>query len=107
MAVFKSVDDVKRLIAQRTERILDAFVTDTIDTVRERTPEDEGNARAQWERTPVGPAAVGTTFVIGNDAPYILKLEYGGSRQAPQGMARVTVAESQARLDAVVARFNT
>jgi hypothetical protein len=49
----------------------------------------------------------GTPQAVLNDVPYILKLEYGSSQQAPNGMARITAAESQERMDAVVARFQT
>lgn len=102
-----TVDQAKLLIKHRTEQILDAFVTETLVTVRSRTPIDTGNARSRWERTPAGLAAIGTTFEIGNDAPYIVDLEFGKSRQAPAGMARITAAESQQRMDAVAARFVT
>lgn len=102
MAEFKSFGEVKLFIKHRTEQILDAFATDILAAVRERTPFDKGNARAQWARDPVGVVPLGAPVVISNDAPYILSLEYGASRQAPAGMARITAAESQQRLDAIV-----
>lgn len=37
--------------------------------------------------------AVGHNFYLTNNLPYILKLEYGSSKQAPQGMVRLTVAQ--------------
>ena len=89
----------------RTEQIVDAFITDTLVTVRARTPILTGMARSGWDRTPPGLSTFGTPQVIGNDVPYIVALEYGHSQQAPQGMARITAAESQQRMDRIVARF--
>lgn len=105
MAIFRDFDAVALMQKHRTEQIIDAFVTETLVAVRSRTPIDTGNARSRWERTPPGLSAFGTEQVIGNDAPYIVKLEYGHSRQAPEGMARITAAESQERMDEIVARF--
>lgn len=102
MAELRSFDEVALLVKHRTEQILDRFATDILVTVRARTPIDTGNARSGWVREPAGMFPMGVTFVIGNDVPYILDLEYGKSRQAPQGMARITAAESQQRLDAAV-----
>lgn len=97
-----SWDEVDLLVKHRTEQILDAFYTDILVTVRSRTPIDTGNARSKWVREPAGLAAFGTTTTIGNSAPYIVELEFGKSKQAPYGMARITAAESQERLDAAV-----
>lgn len=105
MAEFKSFDAVALMQAHRTEQIIDAFVTETLVTVRTRTPILKGVARAGWERFPPGLSDFGTEQVISNDVPYIVKLEFGYSRQAPEGMARITAAESQQRMDAIVARF--
>jgi len=107
MTTYRSFDEVALMQKHRTEQIIDAFVTETLVTVRSRTPIDTGNARSKWERFPPGLSALGTEQVISNDAPYIVKLEYGYSRQAPEGMARITAAESQERMDAIVARFQT
>lgn len=105
MATFKSFDEVALMQKHRTEQIIDAFVTDTLVTVRSRTPILTGTARAGWERFPPGPSEFGTTQWVFNDVEYILKLEYGSSRQAPEGMARITAAESQDRMDRIVAGF--
>jgi len=106
MTTYRGFDEVALMQTHRTEQIIDAFVTETLVTVRSRTPIDTGNARSRWERFPPGLSSFGTEQVIGNDAPYIVRLEYGYSRQAPEGMARITAAESQERMDAIVARFN-
>lgn len=106
MTTYRDCDAVALLQKHRTEQIIDAFITETLVTVRSRTPILTGNARSRWTRTPPGLSAFGTEQVIANDAPYIVKLEYGYSRQAPEGMARITAAESQERMDAIVARFS-
>lgn len=102
MAELHSFDEVALLVKHRTEQILDAFITDILVTVRSRTPIKTGFARSRWTRDPEGLGSLGDTFTVGNDAPYIVKLEYGSSQQAPEGMARITAAESQERLDAAV-----
>lgn len=107
MAELKSFDEVALLQKHRHEQVIDAFVTETLVTVRSRTPILTGTARAGWQRFPEGPSEPGTTQWIFNDVPYILKLEFGSSRQAPEGMARITAAESQGRLDGVIARVVT
>jgi hypothetical protein len=45
----------------------------------------------------------GGVVYLTNHLPYILKLEYGSSKQAPAGMARVTVAKFQRIVNAAVA----
>lgn len=105
MAEFKSFDAVALMQKHRTEQIIDAFITDTLVTVRARTPILTGKARSGWMRQPPGLSAFGTQQVVFNDVPYIVKLEYGHSQQAPNGMARITAAESQQRMDRIVARF--
>jgi len=107
MATYRSFDEVALMQQHRTEQIIDAFVTETLVTVRARTPIDTGNARSGWLRFPEGLSEFGTTQWVFNDVEYIVKLEYGSSRQAPEGMARITAAESQQRMDDVVARFQT
>lgn len=102
MAELRSFDEVALLVKHRTEQILDRFITDILVTVRSRTPIDTGNARSRWTRSPEGLGSMGDTFIVENDAPYIWDLEYGKSKQAPAGMARITAAESQERLDAAV-----
>ncbi len=105
MGTFRNFDEVALMQKHRTEQIIDAFVTETLVTVRARTPIDTGNARSGWFRSPPGLSEFGTEQVIWNDVPYIVALEYGHSKQAPEGMARITAEESQQRMDAIVQRF--
>jgi hypothetical protein len=47
----------------------------------------------------------GGVFFIVNNLPYIMRLEYGSSTQAPNGMARRTVDRWQKTVDAAVEAF--
>jgi len=107
MPTYRSFDEVALMQKHRTEQTIDAFITETKVTVQMRTPILTGNARSGWDRFPPGLSEFGTTQWVFNDVEYIVKLEYGSSRQAPEGMARITAAESQQRMDDVVARFQT
>lgn len=83
--------------------------------VVDRTPVLTGSARASWNASvgepivinrinrdtlnPLGPpsfplksAPAFSKIYITNGVPYIMQLEYGSSKQAPQGMLRVTLA---------------
>lgn len=81
-----------------------------------KTPVDTGRARGNWNTNIGAPDTttsdtkrandalndanstasslkLGDTFTIYNGLPYIQKLEYGYSQQAPQGMVRLSVME--------------
>lgn len=80
-----------------------------------KTPVDTGRARGNWHisighpepsvsetktQTPLPSegeklksSKAGDTIYIQNNLPYIVGLEYGRSRQAPQGMVRLTMQE--------------
>lgn len=99
---FQSWQEVDLELRRRSGQVMDHFTTDILVTVRARTPIKTGFARSRWIKDPVGSGEWGQTWIIGNDCDYILPLEYGHSKQAPNGMARITAAESQARLDNAV-----
>ena len=116
----KEVIDVVRETTNRVFRI-----------IKNRTPVDQGNARRAWKkvtRWDSSSAAATSTIegVITNNVAYINVLEFGGypglgprtqpapagepdmrstvSRQAPQGMVRVTLKEIEPRFLADVER---
>lgn len=95
----------------------------------QRTPVKEGVARANWQvaigsvpkgfvdlNDVSGQATIskitarlarvkpGDKVYFSNHAPYIRRLEYGWSKQAPQGMVRITVAEFRHMLRQASAR---
>ena len=53
--------------------------------------------------TVISGATLGQTIYIGWTAAYILALEYGHSKQAPQGFARLAAAQWQSIVSSVVA----
>lgn len=87
-----------------------------------KTPVDTGRARGNWQASLNVPSTVpteetdkqgaatiaaaqaavggatGNVFWLSNNLPYIERLEYGHSKQAPQGMVRLTINEVRASL---------
>jgi len=99
---------------------------DLLRKITDRTPVDTGRLRASWNLSDdqpdpsVAPKGINTgtgkitaTFTrpfgqtwISNNLPYALKIEFDGhSKQAPSGMARISVAEIEAELEATLERF--
>ena len=101
-------------VSQKLDRVLSEGIRATLfevgTAIIKETPVDTGRARGNWQasvngasggelsRTSEGAAiaqlsqeasaAVGNTFFFTNNLPYIRRLEYGYSEQAPQGMVR-------------------
>lgn len=106
--------------------VVKKVATEALRRVVNKTPVDTGRARSNWmtalntipsetveltaDLTREQASAVSitrglgvidsaqpfTTISIANNLPYIGVLEYGGSKQAPEGMVRVTLAELEA-----------
>lgn len=123
--------DLQRF-AQRTGIRMDNVVRKVcIDLTRDlvlATPVDTGLARSSWflgndrstakEASPSKNGApslarsaafaqtlhAGGIFYITNNVEYIMPLEFGHSKQAPAGMARITVDRWQARVGAIVSQ---
>lgn len=117
--------------ARRTKTTMDeahrGVVIELFSRVINTTPVDEGRAAGNW-RTNVGSPAVGVIDRISTDGavvisevvanagkagdkvymanslPYIERLEFGWSKQAPSGMVRMAYAEVQQIVNAVVAK---
>lgn len=66
--------------------------------IKARTPVDTGAARRGWAIEYQKTAHGGVT-TISNRLKYIVFLEVGSSKQAPNGMVRVTLAEARAELE--------
>lgn len=94
---------------------------DVLARLIHRTPVDTGRARGNWQlavgaipRGEIRPLTAeliaqeaiprlavleaGDTVYISNNVPYIVPLERGSSRQAPNGMVRLTIAEVEGAL---------
>lgn len=124
-------DDIKRVkeaLIRRSRKLVQGLTLETHRRLVLRTPVDTGRARGNWmlsvdepdsstrpdnfDRNGAAAAAEAAGFAkqvdfgdnvfIVNNLPYIEPLENGHSKQAPNGMVAVTVAEMQAFGEALV-----
>jgi len=105
--------------AKKTQKNLDTVVRETCFNVSSeiqlRTPVKTGMARNNWMPAidrpdvrvgpwaeqpirPVANKAYGRIYYFTNSLPYIRKLEYGWSKQAPNGMVRLAVQNFKKQL---------
>ncbi len=104
----KALDTFIGKSKEKMEAVAKQAVVEAAARIQARTPVDTGFARAQWFPVINGRQTaetvtlatftfdgmkLGDTIGIANNASYILKLEYGHSGQAPQGMVRPVAAE--------------
>jgi hypothetical protein len=73
------------------------------NSINEGTAMTSGAPSIGGAATFVATLKAGGVFYITNNLPYIMKLEYGSSKQAPSGMARITVDAWQQRVNKIVA----
>ena len=120
--------------AQKTGQKLDRAIVSACYQVSEAivmgTPVDTGRARGNWIPTVNNPssaqlttddktgamalskigavtmAAPGSVYYLVNNLPYIQRLEYGWSKQAPVGMVRINVKNFQAAIRKAVQDVN-
>jgi hypothetical protein len=97
---------------------------DLHERIVERTPVDTGRAKASWDvavgapggsvppegKESYSPAGFGAPLIDGtapvfivSNIPYIEALENGHSKQAPQGMIALSVAETVAEIEGLLA----
>lgn len=110
----------------RLDKVVRKVVIDMTSELVKLTPVDTGLARSNWfwgtnrsldtdatlSKTGApslnraaefaGTITGGGVFYLFNNVPYIMDLEYGHSKQAPAGMARITVARWQEIVNAAV-----
>jgi hypothetical protein len=121
MTVAADIQRIQLHLTQRTAQLLTLIVAETDAQLKMRTPVDTGRARASWaigvnqvnptvapdtvrgqpvvSADPQVPAVtIGSVVYITNSLPYARRLEYGQSKQAPNGMVRLTAAEMPARI---------
>ena len=103
--------DVRRFNAKAGKALESVFRGTSLSLfsrIIRRTPVDTGRARGNWMAglnspsetggevgATVARARLGDSLFLTNNLPYIHRLEYGSSDQAPQGMLRITIAEYQ------------
>lgn len=92
-----------------------------LDGVVRRTPVDTGLLRSNWHvsigtpsearyavgasgntRSRIDQATGREAVYIQNNMPYARRIEYGWSKQAPNGMVRPTLGEVQANLERII-----
>lgn len=116
-------DDVRRFSVkanQSADTTVRAVTLSLFKGIINDTPVDTGRARGNWQTTVDSPASgqtervgaglaiaeveantpdgAGQVTYMANDLPYILSLEEGNSKQAPQGMVRRNMDRIQANL---------
>lgn len=71
----------------------------TINTATTNSVDRSGASSISEARKTIESLKMGGTFYLSNNLPYARRLEYGWSKQAPNGMLRRSVAELQARMN--------
>jgi len=108
-------------VEKRQDAVIGKLVLELFNSVVRKSPVDTGRFRNSWYVTGnpteirdmqsalesysagiVSKMAEGGAVYIVNDMPYAMRLEFGLSKQAPAGMARITVMEFQRYLDKAV-----
>jgi hypothetical protein len=111
------------MIRDRVGKVLAAVSLDMWGRITRKNPVDTGRSRAAWnlainkidrtvpaegakqypKPTPaLGRIGYGDTVYVTNALPYVPRLETGWSKQAPNGMVRVSVEEVRARVGRLV-----
>ena len=108
----------------RADLVVRKVALDMFTKVVLKTPVDTGRARGHWSagvnNVPAGltgrldksgagaiagitatvtTARAGDRIYLANNLPYIVRLEYGHSKQAPAGMVRTTIDEFQSAIN--------
>ena len=112
-------------INKRAEKMVRGTVIGCASRIIKRTPVKDGTLRGNWQASidlpvlttidridPNGAAAatdtaregqrlnIGSIFYMTNNLPYAAAIEFGSSKQAPQGMMRIEVLETAAAIEA-------
>lgn len=115
------------------KQVIRATIIDVSTNIAKRTPVDTGRARGNWFPSldtpittsdlrfkygkggagvfnsslyPAAANAAGHKYYLTNNLPYIFRLEYQGwSKQAPNGMVRVSVIEFQQALTKAISEL--
>ncbi|NMZ77476.1 HK97 gp10 family phage protein [Pseudomonas nitroreducens] len=129
MSFTSDMDSAVRKIIDAQDKIARTATIDFFSGTVKDTPVDTGRARGNWVTTTDKPAqgeinredksgssviseivaktpeGAGQETFMSNSLPYIDKLEYGSSKQAPNGMVRRNLARVQRIVDQAIAKF--
>lgn len=120
----QQIDEFVKKAEGNLDKVLREFSMELVEKVMERTPYKTGHARASWWAALNDPAGVssgsttaaaatlalagakwGDVVYINNNAAYINALEYGHSKQAPNGMVRITLAQAGQMLERIATKI--
>ena len=112
-------------INKRAEKMVRGTIIGCASRIIKRTPVKDGTLRGNWQASidqpvittidridPNGAAAatdtaregqrvkIGAVFYMTNNLPYAAAIEFGSSKQAPEGMMRIEVLETAAAIQA-------
>lgn len=112
-------------INKRAEKMVRGTIIGCASRIIKRTPVKDGTLRGNWQASidqpvittidridPNGAAAatdtaregqrvkIGAIFYMTNNLPYAAAIEFGSSKQAPEGMMRIEVLETAAAIEA-------
>ena len=120
----KDLTDVLLEFGEVPEKLVRGTLLGLTSRIIKRSPVDTGRFRNNWQATTNAPAAgqvqgsdktgnkavdaartqvnklqMGQDFYLSNNLPYAHRLEFGWSKQAPNGMLRLSIAELQQRMN--------
>lgn len=122
-------DDIRRFTMKTTEahnKITRVATLELFSGVIKATPVDTGRARGNWQTSPGSPAVgeterldksgseaiaeveaktpegAGQVTYLSNNLPYIMELEEGSSKQAPEGMVKRNMDRVQKMVDLAI-----
>jgi len=83
---------VMRSLEREKENLMSTVAQDILGVARQKTPIDQGQARRGWRLE----SAFQQKRIV-NRVPYIVRLEEGHSKQAPNGILGPTIREISQR----------
>ena len=127
----KGKDSAKQKIRASGNKLVRALALEGVRRIVMRTPVDKGHARANWNvavgqpdrsitegndagggstvsrgtQVVLGDFQAGQRLFITNAVDYVDELENGSSRQAPEGMVRVTAEELRPMTTQIIAKI--
>lgn len=128
MSFAKDIEKFSKKVDARLEDTVRATLFQLNDYVIMQTPVKTGRARGSWVASITSPIfidsgsdkdggptkgrakgavsqAMGKVYYLANGVPYIGRLEFGSSIQAPQGMARIGVKTAKQALEKLVRSY--
>jgi hypothetical protein len=90
MGFADQIGNFRQKAVSRHAEVVDKVAFDLFEHIIEDTPVDTGKAKGGWSHREIQDG-----HELANNVEYIKALEYGSSKQAPEGMVRVNMAQSE------------